>query len=391
MDNSNVNESKPFLYPKDVAMPKDQFTVTPWEVRGDIDYDRLVAKFGTNYITPELMARIPGAEDNIFLRRKIFYSHRDLGWLLDGYSKGRSFYLYTGRGPSSGTHLGHMIPWIFTKQLQDMFDVNLYFQMTDDEKFLFKEGLTLEDTQKATYDNMIDIIALGFNPAKTKIIVDTRDISHLYKIALKVAKKVTYSTAKAVFGFSNSTNIGSIFYTSIQSAPAFIESELKGTNVPCLIPCGIDQDPHFRVTRDVAPLLGYFKPALIHGKMLPGLSGGKMSSTGQAAIYTTDGDAEIKKKVMNAFTGGRASVEEQRRLGANPDICPVYHHYEFLLEPDDNELGKIYSDCSSGRLLCGDCKLNMLSKLQQFMARHREKREKAKETINDFLFTPEVN
>jgi len=371
-------------------MKEDDFIVTPWEVRGEIDYDRLVQKFGTSYITDDLLKRIPDYRENIFLRRKIFYSHRDLNYILDRFEKGQEFYLYTGRGPSSGTHLGHMIPWIFTKTLQDAFGVPLIFQMTDDEKFLFKEGLDLSDTAQATLDNMMDIIALGFDPRKTKIIIDTRDIHYLYRIALRVAKHVTFSTAKAVFGFSNSNNIGSIFYTSIQSAPAFLLSEMKGRDFPCLIPCGIDQDPHFRVTRDVAPVLGYPKPALIHGKMLPGLSGGKMSSSGQAALYTTDSNREIERKVMNAFTGGRATVEEQRKLGANPDICPVYYHYEFLLEESDERLKKIYEDCRSGAMLCGECKQMLISKAIPFMERHKEKREKARDKIEDFRFTPEA-
>ncbi len=363
------------------------FVVTPWEVRGEVDYDKLVSRFGTSYITAELIRRIPGGENNIFLQRKIFYSHRDLDWILLNYEKGKRFYLYTGRGPSSGTHIGHMIPWIFTRQMQEAFNSKLYFQMTDDEKFLFKENLTLEDTRKSTFDNILDFIALGFDPARTKIVIDTKDISLLYRTALKVSKRVTFSTAKAVFGFDNSTNIGSIFFTSIQSVPAFLESELKGENVPCLIPCGIDQDPHFRVTRDVAPALGYFKPALIHCKMLPGLTGGKMSSTGEAAIYTTDTDAAITKKIMNAFTGGRATVEEQRRLGANPDICPVYHHYEFLFEPDPAKLKKIEEDCRSGALLCGDCKANLLSKVKLFMTQHRKNRERASEIVDDFMLS----
>ncbi|MCL5254439.1 MAG: tryptophan--tRNA ligase [Candidatus Thermoplasmatota archaeon] len=363
------------------------FVVTPWEVRGEVDYDKLVSRFGTSYITADLIRRIPGGANNIFLQRKIFYSHRDLDWILLNYEKGKTFYLYTGRGPSSGTHIGHMIPWIFTRQMQEAFNVKLYFQMTDDEKFLFKENLTLEDTRKSTFDNILDFIALGFDPATTKIIIDTKDISSLYRTALKVSKRVTFSTAKAVFGFDNSTNIGSIFFTSIQSVPAFLESELKGENVPCLIPCGIDQDPHFRVTRDVASALGYYKPALIHCKMLPGLTGGKMSSTGEAAIYTTDTDAAITKKIMNAFTGGRATVEEQRRLGANPDICPVYHHYEFLFEPDPAKLKKIEEDCRSGALLCGDCKVNLLSKVKLFMTRHRENRERASDIVDDFMLT----
>ncbi|MBX8631722.1 MAG: tryptophan--tRNA ligase [Thermoplasmata archaeon] len=363
----------------------EDFVVTPWEMKGEVDYDKLVTRFGTSYISDELIARIPGGRDNIFLKRKIFYSHRDLDWLLDNYSAGNPFYLYTGRGPSSGTHLGHMIPWMFTRNLQDAFKAKLYFQMTDDEKFLFKDSLSLRDTENATMDNILDFIALGFDPSKTKIIIDTRDISHLYRIALKVSKKVTFSTARAVFGFDNSTNIGSIFFTSIQSVPAFLESEIAGRNVPCLIPCGIDQDPHFRVTRDVAPVLGYYKPSLIHCKMLPGLTGGKMSSTGEAAIYTTDTDAEIRKKIMNAFTGGRATVEEQRRLGANPAICPIFHHYEYLFEPDDTKFKKIEEDCRSGALLCGECKANLLAKVKVFMDGHRRKREEARKMVDRFL------
>jgi len=368
-------------------MENQDFIVTPWEVTGNIDYERLMNQFGTSSISEKLIGRIPGGSSNYFLRRHIFYSHRDLDWILDLYERGNPFYLYTGRGPSSHTHLGHLIPWIFTLQLQRSFGVKLYFQMTDDEKFLFKENLTLQDTSSAARDNMLDFIALGFDPGSTKIIVDTRDIAALYPLALKVAKRVTFSTARAVFGFKNETNIGSIFYTSIQSVPAFLESELQGRNVPCLIPCGIDQDPHFRITRDVAPALGYFKPALVHGKMLPGLTGGKMSSSGAEALYTTDSDSDIRKKIMNAFTGGRATVEEQRRLGANPDICPVYHHYEFLFETDDSKLSEIRAECSNGSLLCGECKLRLFERVKVFMKQHRERRRKAETVLDKFQFS----
>jgi tryptophanyl-tRNA synthetase len=62
-----------------------------------------------------------------------------------------------------------LVPWVFAKWLQDKFDVNLYFQLTDDEKFDSKTNLTLEETKKFAYENALDFIALGFNPEKTKI------------------------------------------------------------------------------------------------------------------------------------------------------------------------------------------------------------------------------
>jgi len=321
------------------------------------------------------------------LRRGAVYSQRDLEWLLDLYDKGVKFALYTGRGPSGHTHLGHLMPWIFNKYLQDTFDAKLYFQMTDDEKFLFNENLSLEDTLSSTYDNALDLIALGFDVHKTKIIVDTKCIRTLYPLALKVAKKVTFSTAKAVFGFDNSTNIGSIFYTSMQSAPAFLPTELEGRKVPVLIACGIDQDPHFRVTRDVAEGLGYYKPALMHTKMFPGLSGSdKMSSSvPDSTIYTTDPPKVVRKKVSNAFTGGAVSAEEQRRTGGKPEVCAVFKYQFYLFEEDDRQIDQLSERCRKGEILCGECKKLLTERLVSFLEHHQQKREAAKDKLQDFL------
>jgi len=367
-----------------------EFIVTPWEVKGKIDYDKLVKDFGTQLIDEELLKRIEKHVSHMhyMLRRGIFYTHRDFDWVLNELEKGNKFFLYTGRGPSGQTQLGHIMPWIFNKYLQDEFDTKFYFQITDDEKFLFKDDLSLDDVKNYTYDNALDIIALGFDPKKTFIIVDTEVISKLYKIALKVAKRITFSTAKAVFGFTPSTNIGSIFYTSIQAVPAFLESELTGKNVPCVIPCGIDQDAHFRVARDVAPHLGYYKPCGLYCKLMPTLAGeDKMSSSApRAAIATTDTEEEIRDKIKDAFTGGRTSIEEQKKLGGNPDICSVYQMYYYLFEPSDDKLKKICEDCKAGTLMCGDDKQMLADKVVDFLKEHQEKREKARDKLDEYIW-----
>src|SRR3989304_121899 len=364
--------------------------VTPWEVRGQVDYDRLVTQFGTERITPELLERIRrhAGELHPLLRRGVFYSHRDMNWILDEFEKGNRFALYTGRGPSSGIHIGHMLPWFFTKWLQEKFRATLYFQITDDEKFLFKDFDNLAEATKVGYDNILDIIAMGFDPKLTKIFLDTEYIHHLYAIAVEVAKRVKYSTTQAVFGFENSNNIGEIFYTSIQAAPAFLPTVQAKKSVPVLIPCGIDQDPHFRVARDVAPKLGYLQPALIPNNLPPSLlgPGGKMSaSIPESSIFTTDTEAEAKKKILNAFTGGRATVEEQRRLGANPYVCSVSAQYEYIFEPDDGHLAEVERTCKSGERLCGDCNSELWGKIRAWLVRHHNEREKAKGKIEQFL------
>ena len=367
----------------------DDFKVTPWEVTGDIDYDKLAERFGTTAIDDKLTKRLSKyGKLHMMLRRGIFYSHRDMNALLDAYDKGTPFVLYTGRGPSGHTHLGHLMPWIFNKWMQDTFGSEMFFQMTDDEKFLFKPDLSLKDTRSMAYENALDFIALGFDPKKTKIILDSENIKTLYPIALKVAKKTNFSTAKAVFGFDNTTNIGSIFFTAIQSAPAFLPTELKGKQVPCLIPCGIDQDPHFRVARDAAPSLGYPKPALIYCKMFPGLSGGdKMSSSDEnATIYTTDNPKAVKTKVGRAFTGGCVSVEEQRQKGGNPTVCAVFKYNYYLFEDDDKKVDELAERCRKGEILCGECKVALTNKINAFLEVHQAKREEAKSVIKDMAF-----
>jgi tryptophanyl-tRNA synthetase len=369
-------------------MARKRFVVTPWEVKGEVDYDKLVKKFGTQLISDDLLKRIKKhtGELHPMLRRNIFYSHRSLNWVLTEYEKGNPFVLYTGRGPSGDTHLGHLMPWIFTKYLQDTFDSKLIFQLTDDEKFMVKEDFSLDNAVDYAYENALDVIALGFDPKKTEIFLDTEYIKNLYKLAIRVAKRVTFSTAKSVFGFTHSTNIGLIFFTCIQSAPAFIESERQGKAVPCLIPCAIDQDPHFRITRDVAPYLGYPKPALIHCKFFPSLLGAeKMSSSiPGSSVYTTDSPEVARRKIMDAFTGGMATVEEQRKKGGNPDICSIYQYLYYIFE-EDEKLKEQYDACKRGELLCGEHKQYLAEKVEKFLVKHQENREKAKDRVEEFI------
>lgn len=366
----------------------NEMIVTPWEVRGKVDYERLIREFGTQPLTTELLQRLAKHTGDVHLqlRRKLFFSHRDLDAVLDLYEKGTKFVLYTGRGPSGPVHIGHLVPWIFTKYLQDKFKTRLYFQMTDDEKFLVKDDNKLEDMTRFGYENALDLVALGFKPEDTFIIYDVKDIDLLYDIALEVAKRITYSTARATFGFQDSTNLGWIFWPAVQAAPCFIHKKLTGENVPALIPAAIDQDPFWRITRDIAQKLGYYKPAQIHNRFLPGLGiGGKMSaSEPETAIFTVDLPDVVKRKVWKAFTGGKETAAEQKKTGADPDICTIFQYFTYLFEEDDKKLVEREKKCRAGETLCGECKKELTERINKFLAEHQKKREKARGTIDKF-------
>lgn len=367
---------------------KDEMIVTPWEVRGKVDYERLIHEFGTLPLTDELLQRIEkhAGGSHLQLRRRLFFSHRDLDTVINLYEEGTKFVLYTGRGPSGPVHIGHLVPWIFTKHLQEAFKTRLYFQMTDDEKFVVDDDAKLKQTTKYGLENALDLIALGFKPENTYIIYDVQDIDMLYDIALEVAKHITYSTAKATFGFQESTNLGWIFWPAIQAVPCFIHKKLTGENVPALIPAAIDQDPFWRITRDIAPKLGYFKPAQIHSRFLPGLGvGGKMSaSEPETAIFTVDPPEVVKRKVWNAFTGGKGTIAEQRKTGADPSVCSIYQYFLFLFEEDDKKLLEREQQCRTGKMLCGDCKKELIEKINKFLSEHQRRREQAKNNLEKY-------
>ena len=366
---------------------KDEFTVTPYEVKGRIDYARLRELFGTEDLTPPLLERLRAAAGRPLppsLERGIYYSHRDLGRILDAHAAGRPFFLYSGRGPSGPVHTSHLLAFELSKWFQESFGAEMWIQITDDEKVWAKGDLSRAESYRWGLDNLADLLAVGFAPEKTHVFFDTRSIGAMYPLAVDVARKIPYSTVKAVFGFPPSTNVGLVFYTALQSVPCFYPSWVAGRGIPCLIPCGIDQDPHFRVTRDLAERLGFPKPSLLHSQMTPGLLGPDrvMSTTGDQrdnALFLSDPPNEVERKLKKAFTGGRATVEEQRRLGATPEVCSVWALWRSRYAPGGEEFDTITGDCRSGKLLCGDCKSMLIERVNDSFAAHAERKEKARE------------
>lgn len=379
---------------KRVARPagkRRKFLVTPWKVVGKVDYKRLIKEFGVQEISSELGSRLERAagESHLMIRRGIFFSHRDLELVLDDHKKGKGFFLYTGRGPSGPMHIGHILPFYFTSWLQKRFSANVYVPITDDEKFLEEDRkLSLEEALKWSNENILDIIAAGFDPDKTFIFQDTEYVGRVYSMLLKVARRINFSWTRAIFGFTPRTNIGMIFYPAIQVLPTLFERKR------CLIPSAIDQDPYWRIQRDLAEGMGYHKAAAMHSKFLPSLTGpeGKMSSSApQTSIFLHDDDETIRDKIVHhAFSGGQPTAALHRKLGGNPDIDVPYQWLYMFFEDDDVRISRIREDYRSGKLLSGEIKEILAEKILKFMEEHRRRREEARETVRLFKYDGEL-
>jgi tryptophanyl-tRNA synthetase len=203
-----------------------------------------------------------------------------------------------------------------------------------------------------------------------------------YRNVVRISRLITARQSQQTFGFKlesvflplfprsprlNRTaflrdNVGKWHFVSIQAAPSFSNSfpQIFGTktDIPCLIPCAIDQDPYFRLTREVAPRLKYRKPALIHAKFIPSLLGAqsKMSaSVDSTSIFMTDTPKQIKDKINKyAFSGGQATTEEHREKGGDPDVDVAFQYLTFFLESDE-ELAKIAAVRFFSLLGIGSC------------------------------------
>lgn len=375
--------------------------VTPFNIESGetgVDYEKLVAKFGCEFVKPEHIQQIEeltGQKPHHLLRRGVYFAHRDLEMILSTFRNRKPFYLYTGRGPSSAAlHVGHMVPFIINKWLQDVFNVPIVIQITDDEKYLYRPELSYEDVQKYAKENIRDIIACGFDINKTFIFTDSSYIHRLYPNFIKMQKHITLNQIQGCFGFNGTDNIGKWAYPPLQAVPAFSNSfpEIFGNrNIPCLIPEAIDQDPYFRMTRDVAPRIGYLKPAVLHAKFFPALQGlnTKMSaSDANSAIYMDDTPEVIAKKITSyAFSGGGRSLKEHREKGANLAVDVPFQYLMFFME-DDARLEEIRVKYGSGEMLTKEIKADTIRIVTEFVLEHQRRRSQVTDEMIEAFMTP---
>ncbi|KAH7130169.1 hypothetical protein B0J11DRAFT_245764 [Dendryphion nanum] len=399
--------------------------INPWDVQAavdddgnvlEFDYPAISKKWNTKLIDSavlERFERVTGHKPHRWLRRGLFFSHRDLNLILDTYEKGEDFLLYTGRGPSSDSmHIGHTIPFEFTKWIQDVFDVPLVIMLTDDEKFLFKEKLKQPEVYEFARGNAKDIISIGFDVKKTFIYIDSEFFTsgfnrHFNLNTTEFEKLITNNQVRGAFGFHGSTNIGSNAFAAKQCVAAFASSypfiwgkEYKSyfrskelASIPCLIPCAIDQDPYFRLVRENCPRMDQPspKPALIHSKFLTALqgAGGKMSASNpNSAIFMSDTEKQVKNKInKHAFSGGQETAELHKEKGGNPDIDVPYQYLTYF-EDDDEKLAKFAEDYRKGIMMTGDMKKECINMMTAYTKKFQEARAKVTDEILEEFLTP---
>jgi len=364
--------------------------VTPWEVSGEIDYNKLIKEFG---LKP--MIDLPKEFDNLLLfKRGVIFAHRDFDKILEAIQKKKPFAMMTGLMPSGKFHLGHKMvadQMIFYQKL----GAKVYITVADIEAYNSRNPDMEELRRVAIEEYLTNYVALGLDLNKcdfyfqSKRSLDGNKSNAYYSLANMLARHATFNEFKAVYGeISPGKMAASLLQASDMLHPQL--KEFEGGPLPVVIPVGADQDPHIRLARDMSQrikVFNFMQISATYHKFLPGLKGGKMSSSDPMSfIALTDTPEEATRKIKKyAFSGGKSTIEEQRKEGANPEICTILHYLNILFENNDEEIKQRIKNCKAGKNLCGDCKVLLAEKVSKFLKEHQKNREKAKKVVAKFV------
>ncbi|MBT3984681.1 tryptophan--tRNA ligase [archaeon] len=352
--------------------------LNPWGSFEVKDYKKLMKNFGIDKIEP---SKIP--EKHHFFNRGIIFGHKDFGKVASAIKNKKPWAMMTGLMPSGKFHFGHKMvadEMIYFQKL----GAECYIAVADIESNLTR-GISLEEARKtAVEEYLLNYIALGLKPKKTKFYFQSQGSTDYMNLSKFVSKKTTYNELKSIYGDITPDKMVSAF-TQVAD---ILHPQLKenGGPKPVVVPVGVDQLPHISLTRDIANRMKFIPPAATFHKLMPGLKGGKLSSSDPgSAIFLTDTPKEIKKRVNKyAFSGGRQTLEEHRKKGGNPDIDISYQWLTYL-EESDKKLKQTYDDYKAGKLLSGEMKGLLIEKLSKFVEKHKVNREKARKQVDKFL------
>jgi tryptophanyl-tRNA synthetase len=319
------------------------------------------------------------------MRRGIIFGHRDFERILRAMENHDEFAVLSGIKPTAEFHLGTLVTAKEIVYFQDhgaetfycIADVEAY----EDNKILF------ERSERIAVNNLADMLALGLDPKKAHVYLQSKE-TKVKDLAIIFGRPVTLATMRAIYG---ERRVG-LYLAALIQAGDILLPQLRdfGGPKPTIVPVGIDQEPHLRLTRDLSRMFhrkyGFIPPSSTYHKLMRGLDGSpKMSKRLMNCFTLNDKPETIEKRISDAFTGGRATVKEQRKLGGVPEDCPVYETCLFHFVEDDKAIAETYQDCRSGKLLCGEHKIQTVDIVLEFVKEHKEKKKKLIDKARDVL------
>lgn len=373
-------------------------SIDPWseKIFGEEEYNKLCEEFGIERIE-ELALPYSIFEKNRYLRRKVIFGHRDFDTIVTAIQKEKPWAVISGIKPSGHFHLGTFTTASEIVAFQNMGGI-AYYAIADFESFV-DNGMPYEESFENAVDNLADIFAIGLDPERSVIWLQSEE-KLVKDMPFIAGKYVTNNQMRAIYG----EHPFALYIAALVQVGDILLPQLKQGVMPTVVPVGIDQDPHIRLTRDLTKYFHFekkdpetgkikeeklFKPAATYHKLLPAINDitAKMSKSLPNSYFNFDDDPKvIKKKLMGAYTGGRRNAEEQKKLGGIPERCMIYKLMEYHFQPDDEKLQDRYMRCRGG-MLCGTCKKEVVSIILAYIEEHNRKKQDYVQLARNMLLT----
>jgi len=266
----------------------DEVTIDPWGSSQSTDYSRIIDKFGLSS-----MDGVAIDSPSRLHRRGVVFAHRDLDMVLEAKRKGDSFGVLTGLMPSGKMHLGHSMVIDQVKWFQEQGgDVTI---AVADLESTATRGISLSEGKKIAKEEYVaNYAALGLDPEKTTVYFQSQR-SVVQKLGFQLGKRTNLSELEAIYGFDGSTNLAHVQAPLVQAGD-ILHPQLDeyGGLRPIVVPVGIDQDPHLRLTRGLAAKTNWFNVS--DAKM--GLQVGVSVQEDNAAAMGVEPSGRVNKEVQ---------------------------------------------------------------------------------------------
>jgi len=218
--------------------------IDPWAKKQFDDYSRLMEEFGIQRFDASGLPDPPA-----LFRRGIVFGHRGFERVRAAIEGRKPFAVLTGLMPSGPMHIGNKMVMDQVMYFQSL-GADVFIAVADIEAYATR-GVSFERAEKVAVENYIlNYIALGLKPCQIYFQSRRRAVKDLGYI---LGKKVNWSAMKAIYGFSDDTNMAHVFSPLVQVGDVLhVQLEEYGGPRPTVVPVGVDQDPHIRLTRDIA-------------------------------------------------------------------------------------------------------------------------------------------
>ena len=272
-------------------MMNDDVTIDPWGSSQSTDYSRIIEKFGLSS-----MEGVSLDSPSRLHRRGIVFAHRDLDMILEAKRLGSPFGVLTGLMPSGKMHLGHSMVIDQVKWFQEQGgDVTI---AVADLESTATRGISLAEGRRiASEEYVANYAALGLDPDKTTVYFQSQR-NVVQKLGFQLGKRTNLSELEAIYGFDGSTNLAHVQAPLVQAGD-ILHPQLDeyGGLRPIVVPVGIDQDPHLRLTRGLAAKTNWFN-----------VSDAKMGL--QVGVSVQDENASV----MGVEPSGRVNKDVQKQV-----------------------------------------------------------------------------